>query len=207
LNDIGCLYILAAPSGAGKTSLVRGLIESDNRVVVSVSHTTRSPRPGDVDGVDYHFVSLQEFNQSIENKVFIEHAEVFGHHYGTSKEWVLETLQKGFDIILEIDWQGARQIRQLFVGARSIYILPPSLAVLTERLQRRAQDTEDVIHARMLQAQSEISHAHEFDYLIVNDDFNTALAQLKAIIKANRLKIGRQMKNHQKLLAKLTQNS
>jgi guanylate kinase len=204
---MGFLYIVAAPSGGGKTSLVGGLLDSVDGIEVSVSYTTRAPRPGEVDAKDYHFVTDDVFNTMVENKDFLEHAGVFGHQYGTSRHLVAEVLQQGIDIILEIDWQGARQIRQMFADARSIYILPPSIEILEQRLIGRQQDEAKVVNFRMELAQSEMSHAHEFDYMIINDDYDNALLDLRSIILANRLKMGRQLNIHKKLLAELAQNS
>jgi guanylate kinase len=204
---MGFLYILAAPSGGGKTSLVKGVVDRLGSVVVSVSHTTRTARPGEVQGQDYHFVTPSFFDQMIENKEFLEHAEVFGYHYGTSSAWVLETLRQGKDIILEIDWQGARQIKQLFPDACSIYIMPPSMGELEKRLVDRQQDEETVINGRMAEARAEMSHAHEFDYLVINDDYDQALLDISTILLANRLKMARQQKKYEKLLAEMAQNS
>ena len=204
MNDQGILYIVAAPSGAGKTSLVRKVLDTMPRIQVSVSHTTREIRPGEVDGRDYHFVSKQQFASMVEQSSFLEHAQVFGHHYGTSRKWVVQTLQQGIDIILEIDWQGARQIRQLFSSAQSIYILPPSMEALQQRLQARGQDSQSVITLRMNEAKSEMSHTGEFDYLLINNDFQSAVNDFKSIITTNRLKMERQVKIQQKILAELT---
>jgi guanylate kinase len=207
LNNLGILYILAAPSGAGKTSLVKGLLASIDGVEVSVSYTTRQPRPGDVNGKDYHFLTPDEFSNMMKNSDFLEYATVFGNQYGTSRQWVVDKLEQGIDIILEIDWQGARQIRQIFTDALSIYIIPPSIEVLKQRLVARDQDDEAVVRSRMQQAKSEMSHAHEFDYMVINDDYAAALHDLGAILQANRLRMGRQLHNHEKLLAELAQNS
>ncbi len=203
---MGFLYIIAAPSGGGKTSLVGGLLDSVDGIEVSVSYTTRTPRPGEVNGKAYNFVTDDVFNAMVENKEFLEHAGVFGHKYGTSRQLVADVLQQGVDIILEIDWQGARQIRQMFAEARSIYILPPSIDILEQRLVGRQQDEAKVVNFRMDLAQSEMSHAHEFDYMIINDNYETALLDLRSIILANRLKMGRQLNIHKKLLAELAQN-
>lgn len=199
----GMLYIISAPSGGGKTSLVRALLTREENLLISVSHTTRSPRPGEVDGVNYHFVSKQDFEQLQQSNVFLESAVVFGHHYGTSRDWVNAQIQLGHDVILEIDWQGAQQIKQCFENCLSIFILPPSLAALRQRLCERAQDSESVIEKRMQQAQSEISHYHEFDYLLINDKFENAVNDLVAIVHSQRLQRQRQQERHQDLLAKL----
>lgn len=199
----GTLYIVAAPSGGGKTSLVTALLKEVGNLAVSVSHTTRDRRPGEEDGVDYFFVSSAQFNKMVERDEFVEHAIVFGQQYGTSKIWVEDQLDRGLDIILEIDWQGARQIKTLFSRCESIFIVPPSLKVLEQRLVQRAQDDLETIKARMDQARQEISHWKEFDYLIVNDDFVVALQQLESIIRAKRCEIENQALQHQELLSKL----
>jgi len=207
LSNHGVLYIVAAPSGGGKTSLVKNLLASTGDVVVSVSHTTRPKRPGDQDGVDYFFISEEEFSCMVQAQAFIEHADVFGYHYGTSKQWVMDKLRSGTDIILEIDWQGSRQIRQLFAEAISIFILPPSVEVLRQRLVDRNQDSREVIAHRMQLAQSEMRHYYEFDYLIINDDFAVAAESLRSIVISNRLKTAFQAHVHEKLLAELVGNS
>jgi len=199
----GMLYIIAAPSGAGKTSLVRAMADQVDSVVISISHTTRMARPGEIDGVNYHFVSTEKFQTLIEQNIFLEYAQVFGSYYGTSSEWVREKLQSGNDVILEIDWQGAKQIRQLFPHTTSIFIVPPSLEVLQNRLKERAQDSAQVIEKRMLEAKAEISHYHEFDYLIVNDNFELAVGDLKNIVLAHRLRTDRQKSVNHKLLESL----
>ena len=200
-KDIGSLYIVAAPSGGGKTSLVKALVESMTDIAISVSHTTRSKRPGEVDGVDYFFIDPDEFKQMIDEQAFVEHAQVFGHYYGTSKSQIEDRLQRGVDVLLDIDWQGAQQIKQVFAGAVGIFIIPPSLDALKQRLQGRKQDPEHVIHARMQRAQDELSHYAEFDYLIVNDDFYCAVSELKAIVIAHRLRMVRQIEKQRKLLS------
>jgi guanylate kinase len=183
----GMLYIISAPSGAGKTSLVKALVESMENVEVSVSYTTRPMRPGERDGVDYHFVDRAIFKQMIEQGAFLEHAQVFDNFYGTSKEKVLERLQAGKDVILEIDWQGARQVRNSFPASYSIFILPPSRTELETRLRARGQDDEQIIARRMRAAINEISHYKEFDYLVINDDFTVALHDLKTIVSVRYL--------------------
>jgi guanylate kinase len=199
----GCLYIISAPSGAGKTSLVNALVRELADVRVSVSHTTRPPRAGEQEGVNYHFVSAGQFNQMLGEGAFLESAEVFGNHYGTSQHWVRETLAGGTDVILEIDWQGGRQVRRLQPDATTIFILPPSRAALEERLTKRGQDGPDVIARRMAQAVAEMSHYGEADYLVVNDDFATALAELRAILIAQRQRLPRQQQQRQALLTEL----
>jgi len=178
----GTLFIVSAPSGAGKTSLLKALIESTPGVEVCVSHTTRPPRPGEKDGVDYHFVSESGFRHILADQGFLEHAEVFGNYYGTARESVESALARGVNLVLEIDWQGAAQVRGLLPEAKSIFILPPSRTELELRLRGRGQDSDEVIAGRMAQAVSEISHYGEFDYIVVNDDFDTALADLRAVI-------------------------
>lgn len=185
----GTLFTLSAPSGAGKTSLVTALLEGCTDVRVSVSHTTRPKRPGERNGEDYHFIEEAGFKEMLNNSAFLEHAQVFDHYYGTSSQWVEETLVQGVDVILEIDWQGASQVSRLVTDCVRIFILPPSLNSLTTRLTGRGQDEADVIARRVAQAQEEMSHYVESDYLIVNDDFDTALAQLRAIILAQRQRL------------------
>ena len=182
----GDLFIIAAPSGGGKTSLVNALLENDERLVLSISHTTRRARPGEVDGKHYHFVSHDDFEQMVENGDFLEHARVFDNHYGTNRNSVARQLGQGKDVILEIDWQGARQVRAAFPNCLMIFIIPPSLETLRERLTGRGQDSAAVIQRRMRDAQAEISHWAEFDQLVVNDDFDTALEELRTIINDYR---------------------
>jgi guanylate kinase len=199
----GRLYIVSAPSGAGKTSLVSALVEADADVRVSVSHTTRPMRPGERDGVNYHFVSREQFEERLRGGDFLEHATVFGNLYGTSRSWVLQQLAGGSDVVLEIDWQGARQVRASITGAISIYILPPSLATLQTRLEARRQDGPEVIRERMHQAVDEMTHYEEADYLVVNDDFAEALADLRAIVRARRLERSGQAQRLRELLTEL----
>ena len=180
------LYVVSARSGGGKTSLVNALLEADDKVRLSVSHTTRAPRPGEKNGVHYHFVSEDEFLAVLENDAFLEHAEVFGHRYGTGKEAVERQLAAGFDVLLDIDWQGARQIRDNFPSCKTVFIVPPSIRELRRRLTGRGQDSEETIEKRMREARSEISHWDEFDFLIVNDRFDEALADLRSIIRSGR---------------------
>ncbi|MDA8782159.1 guanylate kinase [Porticoccaceae bacterium] len=182
----GTLFIISAPSGAGKTSLVAEILAQVDNIQASISHTTRACRPGEQDGINYHFVTQQQFVSMIEDNAFLEHAEVFGNFYGTSQDWVEKTLSQSSDVILEIDWQGAEQIRSKFADSRSIFILPPSKQALQERLNGRGQDNAEVIEKRIAAATEEMSHYVEADYLVINDDFSTALSQLEAIIRAQR---------------------
>ena len=184
----GNLLVIAAPSGAGKTSLVKALSESMSQLQISVSHTTRPMRPGEVSGQDYFFIDLNTFHQLVEKQAFLEHATVFGNEYGTSRDWVLSHLSKGIDVVLEIDWQGAQQVHRLFPQAIRIFILPPSMAVLKKRLESRGQDNADTIMKRMMAAQDEMRHFDEFDYLVVNDQFDIALRDLQHIVLGARLK-------------------
>jgi len=206
MSTKGILYILSAPSGAGKTSLVKSLVSDLSFIRVSVSHTTRPMRPGEEDGVNYHFTDRDTFQAMINQGDFFEFAEVFGNFYGTSQAWVQDTLAKGYDLILEIDWQGAKQIRRLMPDAKSIFILPPSQEALRQRLNNRGQDNDDVIENRMQQAVSEMSHYVEFDYLLINDDFNQALNELKSIFIANQLVLNKQQSQHTELLRQLLQS-
>lgn len=203
MSDKGTLYVVSAPSGAGKTSLVKALLERDDRVLVSVSHTTRDMRPGEMDGKDYNFVDMDQFNQMIEAGAFLEHAEVFTNKYGTSQVWVEEQLAQGMDVILEIDWQGAQQVRRLMPECLSVFILPPSQEELQRRLSGRGTDSQDVIDHRMSQAVGEMSHYPEYDYLIINDDFDTALHELAAVFLSRRLGQTRQAAKHTQLLGDL----
>ena len=200
-NYLGNLFIVAAPSGGGKTSLVKQLIAKLDHIEVSISHTTRAMRPGETDEVDYFFVDEGEFIEMINANAFIEHARVFNHLYGTSVAQINKRLELGIDVVLDIDWQGAEQIRRLFPAAISVFVIPPSLDVLKQRLRNRGQDNEEVIKSRMIKAQDELSHYPEFDYLIVNDDFEHAAMELRAIVIANRLLIGRQINKQSKLLS------
>lgn len=193
---IGVLYTVAAPSGAGKTSLVHELVATTKQVEVSVSHTTRARRPGEHDGADYHFVSAEQFQALITSEVFLEHAEVFGFQYGTSADAVRERLAQGKDVILEIDWQGARQVRELIETSVSIYILPPSLQELSQRLRDRGQDDNEVIERRMREAVSQMSHHDEFDFIIFNDHFGEALSALRSIVLAHRQRTAAQKLQH-----------
>ena len=204
------LFIIAAPSGCGKTSLVEALIKKTKNLCVSVSHTTRPPRPDEVNGINYYFVSINEFEEMIKNNAFVEHATVFDNYYGSSTKLIREKLDEGVDVILEIDWQGARQVKINMPNAISIFILPPSKEALLGRLQQRAQDNDSTINKRMSDAQNQMQHFNEFDYLIINDDFNSALNDLNLIIsrleKASErfsLSLSEQSKKHIKLLKKL----
>ena len=201
----GTLYIVSAPSGAGKSSLINALLETNPTydMKVSVSHTTRGMRPGEENGVHYNFVSVEEFTDLVEQSAFLEHAEVFSNYYGTSRPWIEQQLNNGIDVFLDIDWQGARQIRKLMPAAKSLFILPPSKEELERRLNTRGQDSEAVIARRMEEARSEISHYNEYDYVIVNDDFDVALIDFKAIIRAERLKQDKQTAKHRSMLTAL----
>ena len=202
--DCGTLYVISAPSGAGKTSLVKALLESMQDIGVSVSHTTRPMRPGEVDGVDYHFTAVEHFKAMIEAGEFLEYAQVFDNFYGTSRGAVLAGLERGEDVILEIDWQGARQVRELFPDCRSIFILPPSKAALRERLTGRGQDSEAVIERRLRDAEADMTHYDEFDYVVVNDAFERALDDLRTIVAAQRLSLPRQARRLARLIAEMT---
>tara|TARA_R110002073_G_scaffold298133_2_gene464671 strand:+ start:192 stop:803 length:612 start_codon:yes stop_codon:yes gene_type:complete len=199
----GNLFTVSAPSGAGKTSLVNAALEALPNLRISVSHTTRSMRPGEEDGVNYNFVDKNVFTDLIKAGDFLEHAQVFGNFYGTSESWVRETLASGHDVILEIDWQGAEQVRKIIPETVGIFILPPSRDVLRERLTNRGQDETEVIEQRMSEARDEISHFSEADYVIVNDEFQTALDELKAIILSTDLYRKKDFQKHQALIAEL----
>lgn len=203
MSELGNLYIISAPSGAGKTTLVKHLVDSLPKITVSISHTTRAKRPLEQHGVNYHFIDRAEFESLINENGFLEHATIFNHLYGTSKHWTKETLASGVDVILEIDWQGHQQVKKLFPEAVSIFILPPSLADLKERLTRRQQDHPDIIKQRLLDVSETVSHIHEYDYVVINDDFTRASQDLKIIIEAGRLLQERQCKKHQKLIEAL----
>lgn len=205
----GNLFIVAAPSGAGKSSLIRALLErhNDGSMQVSVSCTTRAPRPGEVDGVHYHFLDVTTFQRKIEENAFYEWAKVFDNYYGTSRQVIEETLKQGVDVFLDIDWQGARQVRDAYPQAQSIFIVPPSLEVLEQRLRSRGQDSDEVIAKRMAKAQAEMSHYHEFDYLLVNDDFNESLANFEHIVLARRQRMALQQARHAAKLKDLLANA
>lgn len=183
----GNLYVIAAPSGAGKTTLTQALVEAVPDLVLSISHTTRQKRPHEVDGVNYFFIGKPEFEQLIAEQAFLEYATIFDNFYGTSKQVVESTLQKGMDVILEIDWQGHRQIKQMFPNTIGIFILPPSLQDLYDRLTKRNQDAEVIIKQRIIDVKETVSHIHEFDYIVMNDEFDRALNDLKSIIATGRL--------------------
>jgi guanylate kinase len=199
----GSLFIVAAPSGAGKTSLVKALVKQEPNIKLSVSHTTRSARPGEVNGQDYWFISPEEFSTMRDEGAFLESATVFDNSYGTSAETIESQLKQGFDVILEIDWQGAQQVRSNHTDCVSIFILPPSKATLEQRLRGRGQDDESIIARRMRDAENEMSHYIEFDYLIVNDDFDVALSELTAVISARRHAIDVQKDKLSNLLVEL----
>ncbi len=199
----GNLFILSAPSGAGKSSLISALLKKHSDMKVSVSHTTRAPRPGEENAVHYHFVSVDEFKSLIEKNDFFEWAQVFDNYYGTSKQAIESQLNAGIDVFLDIDWQGAQQIRNLIDDVETIFILPPSKQELEARLNNRGQDSSDVIASRMAKAQSETSHFKEYDYVIVNDDFDTALSEIETIVLAKRLSLKSQTVRHQTLLDNL----
>ena len=206
MAHLGTLFIVSSPSGAGKSSLLSALLgrhNADQRMQVSVSHTTRAMRPGEENGIHYHFVDQAEFQAQIARGAFFEWAEVFGNYYGTSRETIAHCLDQGIDVFLDIDWQGARQVRELLPEARSLFILPPSLPVLEQRLRGRGQDSDEVIQHRMSQAVAEMSHYDEYDYLIVNDDFETSLQQLASIVCAERTRLAAQRLRHADLLDRL----
>ncbi len=199
----GILYVVSAPSGAGKTSLLKAVLNDISDIKISVSTTTRQQRPGEVDGVDYNFVSVEDFKGMLEQDAFLEHAEVFGNYYGTSQWWLEEQLANGQDVVLEIDWQGAQQVRKLMPQCQSIFILPPSKEELLARLTGRGQDSEEVIKGRMQAANNEMQHYAEYDYLIINDDFEVAQQELKSIFVANLQRLTMQQQKHQSLIEDL----
>ena len=204
------LFIISAPSGCGKTSLVEALMKKTSNLYVSVSHTTRPARPDEIDGINYYFISIGEFEEMIRTNAFVEHAIVFDNHYGSSSKLIKEKLDNGVDVILEIDWQGALQVKKNMPNAISIFILPPSKKALLERLQQRAQDNDTTIKKRMSEAQNQMQHFKEFDYLVINDDFDSALNELNLIIcspekvsERFKLSLSEQSKKYRKLLKKL----
>lgn len=203
---LGNLFIISAPSGAGKSTLINALLQQHADMQLSVSHTTRSPRPGESNGVQYHFTDIPAFKQLIAEDQFIEWAEVFGNYYGTSKAALADKLAQGIDVFLDIDWQGARQIKQQLPFVTSIFILPPSVDALEQRLNQRGQDSAEVIAGRMAKARDEISHADEYDYWVVNDDLQLALQQFSGIIQTQRLKQQKQVIRQQKLISGLLAN-
>ncbi len=203
----GTLYIFSAPSGAGKSSLVKALLESVDRLAVSVSHTTRKMRPGESNGVHYHFVDIPGFEKMVAADAFLEHAKVFDNYYGTAKSALEQQLQAGLDVILEIDWQGARQIRRWQPTCVGVFILPPSRQALLQRLQDRKTDSAEVVARRMRDAVNEMRHYAEYDYVVVNDDFATAQAQLSGIILSQRLRLPRQQQIQAELIRALLAES
>ena len=199
----GVLFIVSSPSGGGKTSLVRTLLEAEPQLRLSVSYTTRPPRPGEEDGRDYHFVSAPVFERMLEAGEFLESAVIYGNRYGTSQKLIEREQAQGRDVVLEIDWQGAQQIRRVMRQVVSVFILPPSPEVLEARLRARGQDSEDVVARRLASAREEISHVSEYEYVIINDDFNRAALDLRSIIRAERLKLSRQLPRHGNLFNRL----
>ena len=200
---IGNLFIVAAPSGAGKTTLVRHLLESDKQIGVSISHTTRRSRPGEENGREYHFVDVPSFLERIGHGEFLEWAEVHGNYYGTSKRWIENEMLAERDVLLEIDWQGAQQVRKVFPQAIGIFVLPPSMAILHERLSGRGTDSEDVIARRIAAARDEMRHVDEFDYVIINDTLQQAVGDLQAIVRTARLRYANQRQRHAALFPSL----
>ena len=199
----GNLFVISAPSGAGKTSLVHALLNINPQIDLSVSYTTRSPRPGEHDGKDYHFVSRATFSALAERGEFLESAEVYGNLYGTSQTWISQEITKGRDILLEIDWQGAAQVCRLFPECISIFILPPSMEELEQRLKGRGKDNDEVIARRMAAVREDVAHIAEFDYVIINDNLNEALRELNAVVLSARLKCATQLARHQALINQL----
>ena len=199
----GNLFIVCAPSGAGKTSLVAELLKTDDKITLSVSYTTRAPRSGELDGREYHFVSKEKFEAMITAGEFLESALVHGNYYGTSKAWIAGQRAAGNDILLEIDWQGAQQVRRVFPDAIGVFVLPPSFETLVSRLNTRAQDAPDVIARRLSAARDEISHVAEFDYVIINDKFGDAVKDLVAVVRAQRLRLNAQTARHGELINRM----
>ncbi|HSS63767.1 MAG TPA: guanylate kinase [Gammaproteobacteria bacterium] len=206
-SNSGTLFVVSAPSGAGKTSLLRALLDSEDDLVLSVSHTTRPPRPGERNGVDYHFVAADEFEAMAGAGEFLEHAVVFGNRYGTGRAQVNASLERGIDVILEIDWQGARQIRQAMPESLQLFVIPPSRDALGRRLRDRGTDSGKVIEARLRAAGGEMAHFREFDYLVVNDDFDRAVSGMRAVVHAARLRRARQEARHAALIRELLADS
>lgn len=202
----GSLFIITAASGTGKTSLVKQLLATTNDLTVSISHTTRAPRPGEIDGHHYHFIDKEAFVSAISEGKFLEHAVVFGNYYGTAEASVRTQLETGIDVILEIDWQGALQVKKIFTDATMIFILPPSLSTLRQRLAGRAQDSAEVIEQRLAGAVTEMAQYVHFDYVIINDNFEVALTELKAIIVADRQTLSRQQRHHRRIIDALLTN-
>lgn len=199
----GRLFLVTAPSGAGKSSLVNALLQLEPAIKLSISHTTRAPRPGEENGREYHFVTVEEFEAMKARGDFLESALVHGNYYGTSRVWIEEQMKAGNDVLLEIDWQGARQVRERFAGTVGIFILPPSIEALEWRLHHRGTDSEQTITRRLLGAGAEMAHAPEFEYVIINEDFDVALAQMRAVVIASRLAYGQQAVRHRDTLAAL----
>lgn len=199
----GRLFLVTAPSGAGKSSLVNALLQLEPAIKLSISHTTRAPRPGEENGREYHFVTVEEFEAMKARGDFLESALVHGNYYGTSRVWIEEQMKAGNDVLLEIDWQGARQVRERFAGTVGIFILPPSIEALEWRLHHRGTDSEQTITRRLLGAGAEMAHAPEFEYVIINEDFDAALAQMRAVVIASRLAYGQQAVRHRGTLAAL----
>ena len=197
----GCLYVIVAPSGAGKSSLVNALLEREPDIGLSISTTTRPPRPGEESGREYYFVSREQFAEMVKRGEFLEHAEVYGNFYGTSRRWIEETRGKGSDVLLEIDWQGARAVKKLFRDMTYIYILPPSIEMLRERLVKRGKDTKEVIERRLAAAREDLKHVHEADYVIINEDFGVALTDLQSVVRALRVTAARQLRLHAQLIS------
>jgi len=200
----GLLFIISSPSGGGKTSLVRALLEAEPEVRLSVSYTTRDARPGEVDGRDYHFVTPPVFERMLEAGEFLESAVIYGNRYGTSQKWIERERAEGHDVLLEIDWQGAQQVRRLLRQVVTIFILPPSPEVLESRLRGRGQDSEEIVSRRLAAARHEIAHVSEYEYVIINDDFNRAAQDLRSIIRAERLKLARQLARNVNLINRYT---
>jgi guanylate kinase len=203
MSEPGNLYVISAPSGTGKTSLVKALVESVPSIMVSVSHTTRAKRPGEQHGLNYYFIDQAEFDRMVKHNEFLEHATVFGNSYGTSRRWVEETLARGQDVILEIDWQGGQQIHTLSPNSISVFILPPSVADLYERLIKRNQDNLDIIKQRIADVRESTRHIGEYNYIVINDDFSAALNDLKIIVAAARLSQRRQVVKFSNILSEL----
>jgi len=201
----GSLFVIAAPSGAGKTSLIAALLKNANTVQLSISHTTRAPRPGEQDGVHYHFTSIEKFKEMVKSDDFLEYAQVFDNLYGTSRQSLEQQLTTGNDVILEIDWQGARQVKDVIPDCVGIFILPPSKQALLERLTGRGTDSEAVIARRMSDAVNEMRHYHEFDYLLINDDFEQALDELRVVIESQKFRLSVQKLNLSNKLADLVE--
>jgi guanylate kinase len=201
VDQIACLYVIVAPSGAGKSSLVAALLERDPTIRLSVSYTTRPPRAGETSGREYNFVTREKFSALIAEGEFLEHAEVYGNLYGTSKRWIEATRAAGEDVLLEIDWQGARQVKKIFPDMTFIYILPPSIEVLRERLVKRGKDSAEVIERRLAAAREDLRHVHQADYVIINQDFGVAVTDMVAVTRALRLAAPRQLKRHAHLIS------